>query len=427
MAPFALKARFIFPVEATPITDGVLAVDGQYVTALGHQAVDVPTFDVGNAAILPALVNAHTHLEFNGLRTPLGHPGMTFTDWIRLVLAYRAGHDLPASQHPRWIELGLEESIRSGVAMLGEIAMPGWEREPLLLTSATGIVFLELIGLSAARVAESTEIARRHIRIPRDKINGWKIGLSPHAPYTAQPELVAESARLSAAQMIPLAMHLAESREELRLLRDGDGPMRDLLVERDVWQPDALSAGSRPLDYLKILATAHRSLIVHGNYLDDEEIEYLARHGDRMSPVYCPRTHQYFDHEPYPLIKMLDAGIHVALGTDSRASSPDINLLEEMRFVARAFPNIAPETVVRMGTLYGAEALGAERKLGSLPPGKNASFIVLPLPDSDAVDPHQLVLDSEHQVELFVLEGRPVYAHASMRDLQRRLEELSSW
>jgi cytosine/adenosine deaminase-related metal-dependent hydrolase len=133
---------------------------------------------------------------------------------------------------------------------------------------------------------------------------------------------------------------------------------------------------------LRSLAAAHRTLVIHGNYLDEEEIAFLAAHREKLSVVYCPRTHDYFEHEPYPLAKMLAAGVRVALGTDSRASSPDLDLLAEMRHVA-AHHQLPPAEVLRLGTLAGAEALGLDHAAGSLRRGKQAAFCVVELPPGE--------------------------------------------
>src|SRR5262249_30721246 len=144
---------------------------------------------------------------------------------------------------------------------------------------------------------------------------------------------------------LPMAMHVAESRAELQLLRDGTGPFQELLEERSMWDPEAIPRGSKPLDYLQMLSEAPRSLAIHGNYLDDEELQFLGLHRDRMSLVFCPRTHAYFFHPPYPLGRAIAAGVRVALGTDSRASNPDLSLLAELRHVMQSHPWIDPHQV----------------------------------------------------------------------------------
>jgi cytosine/adenosine deaminase-related metal-dependent hydrolase len=129
-----------------------------------------------------------------------------------------------------------------------------------------------------------------------------------------------------------------------------------------------------------MLADAPRALVIHGNYLDAEEREFLAGHADRMSLVFCPRTHAFFQHPPYPLAELLAAGIRVALGTDSRASNPDLDMLAEMRQVARMHPKVPPQSMLQMATLDGARALGRGDETGRITAGTSADLVALPLP-----------------------------------------------
>jgi len=191
---------------------------------------------------------------------------------------------------------------------------------------------------------------------------------------------------------LPVAMHLAESPEEMQLLASGNGPMREFLESKGAWDAAAQPAGRRPLDYLQALACADRSLVIHGNYLDDEEIAFAAEHRDRMAVVYCPRTHAWFGHKRYPLEKLLSAGALVALGTDSRASNPDLSILAEMRYIFRSFPAVAPATILELGTLAGARSLGLAKECGSIEVGKLAHLCVAPLGDESSNDPHELLL-----------------------------------
>jgi cytosine/adenosine deaminase-related metal-dependent hydrolase len=263
-------------------------------------------------------------------------------------------------------------------------------------------VFFELIGLKAARIESALERAREVLMSPGD----WRMGLSPHAPYTVHPELFAKLVALAAERNAPLAFHLAESLEELELLRSHSGPFLTLLKELDAWDEGAIPLGTRPLDYLRVLATAPRVLVIHGNYLDAEEIAFLAAHRERMAVVYCPRTHAYFAHARYPLPQLLAAGVRVGLGTDSRASNPDLNLLEEMRLVARRFAAMSPADVLKLGTIDGATAMGCEQDCGSLMLGKFANLAVVKLPDREAKDPHELLFDSAEPVVKTFYRGR---------------------
>ncbi len=223
--------------------------------------------------------------------------------------------------------------------------------------------FLEFIALQRSAVESATKAFSEDLIYARRQWNSEvRLGVSPHAPYTVHPEFLTLCVRKAWEKKIPLAHHLAESREELMLLRAGCGPFVKLLQDFDAWDPDAIPFGSRPLDYLMSLANSHRALVIHGNYLDDDEIGFLAAHAEKMSIVYCPRTHAYFQHDPYPLAKMIAAGVNVAIGTDSRASNPDLSVLADMRFAAKQHPLVPLATLLRMITSNAAKALGATMK-----------------------------------------------------------------
>jgi cytosine/adenosine deaminase-related metal-dependent hydrolase len=146
------------------------------------------------------------------------------------------------------------------------------------------------------------------------------------------------------------------------------------------------------MDYLKPLADVERGLVVHGNYLNDEDISFLAKQ-PQLSVVYCPRTHAYFGHQNHPWPKLLEAGVRVVLGTDSRASNPDLNLWEEVKFLSRTHPEVPPEQWIQWATRDGAIALyGPSTKLGTLQVGHPSGFTWIPLANGKATDPYAALL-----------------------------------
>jgi len=389
-----LKGRYVFPIAGEPISDGVVTVAADRIQRVGTHLAQGPIEDLGNVAILPGLVNAHAHLEFSHLPKPLGHCGIGMTEWIGRVMESRLG----AAEAPAAVKQGIDESVRSGITALGEIAQPGWSPEPFDAgSSLDATVFLELIGPTVDRVSAAVDLARRHL--DTDASTGsWRAGLSPHAPYSVHPQLLSAAVALSMTRRVPLSFHLAESREEMELLRSRSGPFREMLERFGAWDADSLMTGTRPLDYLRALGSAYRALIVHGNYLDQEEISYLGDRADRMAAVYCPRTHAFFAHDDYPLERLLSAGATIALGTDSRASSPNLDILAEMRQVAQRHPGVSPATILRLGTFEGAKALGRADQAGSLEPGKYADLAIVSLPDHASSDPHELLFDDTARI-----------------------------
>jgi cytosine/adenosine deaminase-related metal-dependent hydrolase len=199
----------------------------------------------------------------------------------------------------------------------------------------------------------------------------------------------------------PLTIHLAESAAELELLERHSGPFVPFLAELGAWDSTGLAWG--PEHVLELTREAKPVLYVHCNYLPPDAP--ISPHG---TVVYCPRTHAAFGHPPHPFRDFLARGVRIALGTDSLASNPDLSVLNEMRFVHARYPELPGATLLRMGTLAGAEALGWADETGSLTPGKSADFAVVPLPDAEADDPHRLLFESDFAVRETWFRGRRV-------------------
>jgi len=385
----AYRARWVFPIDREPIEDGVVTVgsDGLIVDVGSQPTEGAKTVDLGNVALLPGLINAHTHLEFSLFGRPFGEPGTSFSEWLRRVVAWRRDQPAVLGQEELALIQGLQEVRATGTAAIGEIATPifadHWLNEP---NDQAGVVFFELLSLNPARVGPLLHQAEEYL-LPGVQGNQQR-GLSPHAPYTVHPDLLAGAVKLSTERKCSLTMHLAESREELELLDAQTGPLVELLKSLSAWYPESLSKGRRPLDYLHVLAQSHSALIAHGNYLQPDEIAFAAEHRDRLTIVYCPRTQSYFDHDPYPLAAMLAAGARVAVGTDSRASNPDLSVWKELQHVRANHSAVAPDQILRMGTIHGAEGLGLQESLGTISPGKRAVFTTIQLANeqTDAYD-----------------------------------------
>jgi cytosine/adenosine deaminase-related metal-dependent hydrolase len=391
------RARWVFPIVAPPIADGVVTISGGKIVRVGTGPADSPLVDLGDVALLPGFVNAHTHLEFSLFDQSFGTPGQSFAAWLKQVVTWRREQPAVIGQESLALQKGLQECRTSGVAAIGEIMTPTFAEvwrthgaeEPHLL-------FLELLSLNPERVGPLVALAEEFTRPAAAAAptgQAMRRGLSPHAPYTVHPEMLQRAVQLSAERRFPIAMHVAESREELELLASQTGPLVELLESLAAWYPASLSPGLLPLDYLQTLSRAHRAVIAHGNYLRGDEIEFLAQYRDTMSVAYCPRTHAHFDHDPHPLVEMLKAGVRVAVGTDSRASNPDLSVWNELKFVRDQYPRLDPAEVLKMGTTSAAEALGLGDSFGSLSPGQAAVLVSLDLPCNNG-DPYELLFSA---------------------------------
>lgn len=393
------RARWIFPVASPPLADGVLEIEGGVISAL-HNRPEPGSVDLGNVAILPGLVNAHTHLEFSDLPRPL-EPRSPFPDWIRSVVSHRRSRAIPQSQI---IQQGLGECLRTGTRAIGEIATDDETPQAILenpsLTEhgielmVRAVVFRELIGLQPERHDEQVSVAKEFLQAGRnDDPRILTRGLSPHSPYSVHPDLFHELVSLCRESKAPLAMHLAETEAELELLSKGVGELVEMLKAFGIWRDGLFPKNLRILDYLEPLADVERALVVHGNYLNDEEIAFLSRH-ENLSVVYCPRTHNFFGHRDHPWPRLLETGVRVAIGTDSRASNPDLNLWEEIKFLRQKHPGVPPSQWIEWATRAGAIALfGPDTDLGTLQIGQPATIAIVPLAKPDATDPYRALFD----------------------------------
>jgi len=252
-----------------------------------------------------------------------------------------------------------------------------WNSTPLRVIS-----MLELIGITARR--EPAAIVQEALaRIKSLSHPRCRAGLSPHAPYSTLPELLRLSAEAARKKRLPLSTHIAESALEFEMFTRGCGAMFDWLKPT---RQDMSDCGlGTPVQHARRCGLLGRNLLaIHVNYLGRGDAELLRK--SKTSVVHCPRSHAYFRHEPFPLKRLLAAGVNVCLGSDSLASvvqarrrPGELNIFEEMRAVAKANPGLSPRRIVQMATLNSARALGLQGKAGELAPPAFADLIALPM------------------------------------------------
>jgi cytosine/adenosine deaminase-related metal-dependent hydrolase len=400
---YAIRARWVFPVDAPPVPDGRVTIGGRHIQRV---SADGPAdLDVGNAALLPGFVNAHTHLDLGMLHGQCP-PTPDLPAWLCGVIAGRRTARLEDVQ--KAIADGIAACMRFGTTLVGDVSAGGASWPQLYTTPLRSVVFYELLGLARERAARAWQAATDWLygHNPIEWGLGYpdhcRPGLSPHAPYSVRRELFHRSLGATICNDLPWQTHIAESRAELQLLREHVGPFVKFLRDLNAWAPDGLV--SNPAEVIELSRDAPAVSFVHGNYLAPDLPLW-----PNQTIVYCPRTHAAFGHPPHPLPAFLERGVRVALGTDSLASNPDLDVLAEARFVHTRSPEVPGDTLLRMLTLNGACALGRGPDTGSLTPGKFADLVVLPLPDVEPADPHDLLWQSTLPVAQVIIDGAIVH------------------
>ncbi len=361
------------------LRDGALALDGDHIVALGPRPEVEARFGRGerlDAVLLPALVNAHTHLELSHLRGRIpGGEGLA--RWIRLLVSARARDPDPGPA----LDAALLELEEAGVAAVGEVTNSLSSLPHLTRAGLAGTVFHEVFGYSEERIAAALAVARAlQARAPAPG-PGLSLVTTPHAVYSTSPRAVAELLRAGKA-----SIHLAEDPGERRFCNEAAGPFASLA--RALGVSDVARTGRSAVACVAPHLSP-RSLAVHVVDLDEEDVGDLARSG--ATAVLCPRSNLHVGGRLPDLPRLLAAGIPVAVGTDSLASSPSLAPLAELATLRRAFPQVEPSRLLALAWNGGAvEAPG----VGWLAPGRAPGLLAAPLAGATPGDPSAWLLDA---------------------------------
>jgi len=398
-------AKHLLPVAGPPIQNGAVGVHEGRIAAVGrrkdvvkaHPGAEVR--DLGDAVIVPGLVNAHTHIELSFMN---GEPpaGGAFMTWLKDFVGRRASVDAHVAAQAA--AAAIETMLLRGTVAVGDVANGAWAAPLLARSGLHGLAFHELFGFRLAE-AESilAEAAARLETIDqdpdvvsaRDRITNV---LTPHAAHTTSNALLKALGGRAVASGEVLSIHVAESEEESQLLRDGTGPFKDFLIERNAWEPGWKAPGLTPVEYLDRLGVlTPRTLAVHCIHIDHQDLSRLQARG--VTVVTCPRSNQRLGVGKAPVPKLLASGIPVALGTDSLASAPDVDVFTEVAHLRQEHPGLSPATTLRIATWNGARALGLAKDLGTIELGKLAALAVVGLNDQND-DPLEAVTWSSETV-----------------------------
>ena len=381
------RARYVIPVTAPPITNGVVAVDGDRIAYVGpaDSAPAGKEVDLGNTLLLPGLINAHTHLELTAMRGFL--EDLDFRSWIlRLTTAKRSVFSremlLDAARY------GIEEGLRHGITTYADTCDSGVAFDAMREYHVRGIMYQEVFGPDPRQCPESLAELREKIESLRPLETPLvRVGVSPHAPYTVSDVLFTAVARYARAESLPIAIHIAESQLEEDLVVRAAGAFAEGLRARGIpVEPRAAS----PIELLASLdVLAARPLLIHCVRVSEADVGLIARSGSAVA--HCPASNAKLGHGIAPLPKLLAAGVSVGLGSDSVASNNRMDLFEEARLAAlfqRAHLNtherVNAEAALRLVTMGGAQALGIGAEVGSLEEGKAADLCAFSL---DAIGP----------------------------------------
>ncbi len=454
------SARWVLPIVSSAIENGAVAIDGSKILAVGGRAEvtslfpDARVSDFGQAAILPGLVNAHSHLELTVMRGFLKNEEHDFAAWLRKLTKARMAmtdSDLLVSATCAAIE-----AVRAGVTCFGDSSSSAGEAmKALREVGLRGIVYQESFGPDPRLADENVATLRKQIRELRGLESDLvRAGVSPHAPYTVSAPQLELISRLAIEERLPLMMHAAESHAEKQFMLEGRGVFADGLKARGIdWQAPELSTVAY-LERHGILET--RPLLAHCINVDDRDLELIKAHGAGIA--HCPKSNAKLGHGRAPFAQFLAHGINVGLGSDSVASNNTCDILEEARFATLltrldrgSSPRVGALSVppalaggfgdgpnakdaLLAATLGGARALRLGDQIGALAEGMQADIAIVNLSGAHQQpvrDPAEALIfcSSGRDVILTLVAGNAIYSdnrmsHLDERLLQTRAEEI---
>jgi cytosine/adenosine deaminase-related metal-dependent hydrolase len=420
-------ARWIVPVSSPVIEDGAVAVDARHIIAVGSQESlklqypEAKVDDFGYAAIIPGLVNCHSHLELTAMRGYLEDVEHEFFAWLRKLTVARMTQMTSDDLYISAI-CGVMENARAGITCVGDASSAGLTSMMAVIDGGLrGHIYQEVFGPDPSAATDSfdglqeklTELRSRESKLVRASV-------SPHAPYTVSRPLLELVSEYAVSERLPLMIHAAESAAEERFLKEGTGPFAEGFFQRSIeWTPPGVST-IKYLDSVGLLRT--RPLLAHCIRVDEEDVQLIKSTGSGIA--HCPKSNAKLFHGRAPFAAFLRAGVKVGLGSDSVASNNCSDMFEEGRFatlLARSVQSavedgltVTADHALWAATLGGASAMGLDDQIGSLEPGKDADLAVVSfnaIHQQPVYDPLSTLIFSSSggDVLMTMVAGREVY------------------
>jgi len=394
------SAPWVLPITSPAIQNGAVAVKDGRIEAVGP-AAEIRAGFGGlkeircQGVLMPALVNAHIHLELSHL-TAIKRPaeGQKMCTWIEDLIRARGDCGLAAQEREDYRQRALRDQHLSGVILLADIGNEPYSSNPDCPDLPLVLHFQEFL----APTRQATQAATAALEGLPDFV-----AATAHAPYSTSPELICALKHRATRLGKVFSLHVAESPEEIEFLRSAAGSFRDFLERLGAWDA-TFSPGGNDLDgtvmYLKKLGVLDsKTLCVHCVYITEKEMQVLKAKGAHV--CLCPGSNRFLRVGKAPVEGMLRHGLLPSLGTDSIASNETLDLWREMQILREEHPDVDPARILEMATLGGAAALQYEDDFGSLSPQRKAVFLEV---NSERFD--QVATEKE-LVDILTRKGRP--------------------
>ena len=409
-----LLARGIWSSKGDIIMNGALQISGDIIASVGSSDKMTPldgepVVNLGDSIIFPSFINAHCHLDYTGLAGKLVKKG-SFTDWINQIV--EAKRTLSAEEYESGWLLGAKMLMSSGCGTVVNIeSVPGLFSRMAKQTPLQVCPFTELICFDDEGEDQIVDLAKSELE--NNTPLSLVAGLSPHSPYTTTPRSLSLLSSYADKVGCPITMHVGESKDEWQMFTKASGELYEKMKNMGRVMDDCNFRS--PIQHVNnSQGISHQTIIVHANYLTEDDIVFLAK--SDLSIVHCPYSHSWFNHSKFQYARLSHEGVNICLGTDSLASSSksvfaasELNMFNEMREFRSNNPEVDIDDILEMATINGSRALGLDRRLGRLQEGMLANFSVIPFP-SHLSDVKEAIISHKDSVGALFIAGKQVFS-----------------
>ncbi len=357
------SADTVYTLENEPIENGVVSTDNNgIILSVTRAKTDDDEVEKLSGAIVPGFINTHCHLELSHLKGIIA-PKTGLVSFVKQVITGRgAEEDLIKSA----MDAANEEMWQNGIVAVGDISNTSISAK---LKSASLIkyhTFVEVLGINPEQASEILEKAE-------DVLNEFEgsSSVTLHAPYSISKQLLKKFQKYCNLKNNLISIHLQESEEENVLYRYRSGEFlnffEDLGIDISTFKRQSRNSLQ---SIFPLLTDKNKILFVHNTYTTLNDIYFTKRFNKQASWCFCPNANLYIENK-LPNINLFLQGIYdFTLGTDSLASNNKLCILEEMKTLSAAYPDVTFAELLKWATINGAKFLGFEKEFGSIKPGK---------------------------------------------------------
>lgn len=372
-----ISADFIFPISSPPVKEGVILCDesGKIIRIDSRDAHDPATLEIKKGVIVPGFINTHCHLELSHMRGKV-HTGTTLLPFLKSVVSQR---EVSMEEIQDAITRADQKMYDAGIVAVGDISNKSDTAAQKDSSRMRYYTFVEMFDFLQDQLAASTFDRYYAVFREQSTAQGNQKSCVPHAPYTVSPSLFQH---INAANVpgSTISIHNQETPLENELFQHKTGGFTHFFQQFGFVLDHFQASGKSSIHYtLQHLRADTRVLFVHNTTTTRDDIQAAQQWNPHTYWATCPNANLYIENTMPYYQHFLDTDAQVTIGTDSLTSNWQLSVLEEMKTIARYQSYVPFPTLLQWATLNGARALGFEKDLGSIEPGKTPGLLLLNL------------------------------------------------